>query len=170
MHLPQQARRAREAALWKCPDCGRAFANRNQSHACAPLDLQHHFRGRDPAVLGLYRAFLKVLRGIGPVTVLAEKTRIAFQARISFAQLAPRRHHLSGHLLLARVARSAKFHRIDSLSPRNHVHHFRLESAQFLDREFAALLRAAYAVGNQEHLRSVRPGSPRRTRTRVRAR
>ena len=25
--------------MWTCPRCGRSFANRNQSHACGPLDL-----------------------------------------------------------------------------------------------------------------------------------
>lgn len=34
----------------------------------------------------------------------------------------------------------------------NHVHHFKLDSARFLDTEFLALLRQAYAVGSQEHL------------------
>ena len=27
----------REDALWRCPKCGRAFANRNQTHTCRPL-------------------------------------------------------------------------------------------------------------------------------------
>jgi len=163
MSVRRQARKGRGAPLWRCPACRRAFANRNQSHACARLSLQRHFRGRDPGVHGLYRAFLARLRRLGPVTVLPQKTRIAFQARICFAQLTPRRHSLLGHLVLAQVTSSAKFHRIESLSRRNHVHHFRLGSRKFLDREFTALLRAAYAVGQQEHLRGGRARPPRRT-------
>lgn len=164
--MRQQARTAR-APLWKCPKCRRAFANRNQSHACAPLELLHHFRGRDPGVYRLYRAFRGALRGIGPVTVLPQKTRIAFQARISFAQLTPRSSHLVGHLVLAQVTPSAKFERIESLSRRNHVHHFRLRSQEFLDGEFMTLLRAAYAVGQQEHLRAVNLEQARRTQARA---
>jgi hypothetical protein len=31
-------------AMWSCPRCARTFANRNQTHTCAPLgDLDQHF-------------------------------------------------------------------------------------------------------------------------------
>jgi transposase-like protein len=32
--------------LWRCPVCGRRFANRNQSHACGRHDLGHHCAGK----------------------------------------------------------------------------------------------------------------------------
>ena len=144
---------SRAKPLWTCPACRRAFANRNQSHACARLDLGHHFRGRAPQVRALYLAFVAALRRLGPVRVLPEKTRIAFQTRMSFAQLTPRRHYLTGHLVLAERRASPKFLRIETISARNHVHHFRLEAENFLDAEFRALLRAAYAVGKQQHVR-----------------
>src|SRR5689334_9974819 len=45
--------------LWRCPRCGRRFANRNQSHACAaPNRLAEHFVGRDPEVVRTFRALL----------------------------------------------------------------------------------------------------------------
>lgn len=138
--------------LWSCPKCGRRFATRHQTHTCAKLDLRHHFQGRPGAIRQLYKAFVKAVRAIGPVTVLPEKTRIAFQTRMSFAQLTPRSTHMSGHLVLAEVSSSKRFHRIETISPRNHVHHFRLVSPAELDAEFTALLAQAYAVGNQEHL------------------
>jgi hypothetical protein len=54
--------------------------------------------------------------------------------------------------VLARRVESPIFRRIDSLSPRNHVHVFRLHSPADLTPEFDALLREAYAVGEQKHL------------------
>ena len=86
--------------------------------------------------------------------MLPEKTRIAFQVRMSFAQVTPRTGWLDGHVVLARRLEHPRFRRIDTISPRNHVHHFRLFGAADVDEEFAAWLREAYAVGNQEHLRS----------------
>lgn len=145
--LPRLAR-----TLWQCVLCGRFFANRNQPHSCRALELTHHFEGKAPAVRELFERFLAALRALGPVTVLPERSRIAFQTRMSFAQLTPRKAHLVGHLVLAKSTPSAKFTRIESLSPRNHVHHFRLESAEFIDAEFLAMLAQAYAVGNQDHL------------------
>jgi hypothetical protein len=137
--------------LWPCPACGRAFANANQSHACGRHELQAHFAGKPPLARAIYDAFLAMLEEIGPVTVLPEKTRIAFQTRMSFAQLTVRRHWVLGHLVLARRAEDPVFTRVETFSPRNHAHHFRLDSPEEVAglRDFA---REAYAVGQQEHL------------------
>src|SRR3712207_8277920 len=35
------------APMWTCPRCGRSFANRNQPHACGPLDLDRHLRSEE---------------------------------------------------------------------------------------------------------------------------
>jgi hypothetical protein len=146
--------RARDAArpLWRCPECDRYFANSNQSHACGRYDLKRHFLGKAPKVRALFDAFLRQVRLCGPVTVLPEKTRIAFQVRMSFAQLTPRRAWLDGHLVLARRVEHPRFHRIETISPRNHVHHFRLASAADLDADLQRFLSEAYAVGEQRHL------------------
>jgi hypothetical protein len=137
--------------LWRCPVCGRAFANRNQSHACGRHDLDAHFEGRSPRVRAIYDAFLAMLQSIGPVAVLPEKTRIAFQVRMSFAQLTIRRGWVLGHFVLARRVEDPLFTRIESLSRRNHVHHFRLGSVEEVER-LSGFAREAYAVGRQEHL------------------
>ena len=129
--------------LWRCAHCHRQFANRNQSHTCTPLRaIDDHFAGKPPAMRALFEHFVRVLEGIGPVQLLPEKTRIAFQTRMSFAQITPRRHRLE----------SSRFRRVDTISVRNHVHFFRLTSPEDLDGEFRAWLVEAYAVGNQEHL------------------
>jgi len=31
--------------LWKCPQCARLFANRNQSHFCSSYTLREHLEG-----------------------------------------------------------------------------------------------------------------------------
>ena len=142
-----------EATLWQCPRCDRAFANRNQSHACGTWTLDCHFDGRSPEVRLIFDRFLAMLERIGPVRVLPEKTRIAFQVRMSFAQLTVRRRWVLGHLVLARRAEDPLFHKIETFSPRNHVHHFRLNEAEEVDR-LESYAREAYTVGCQEHLRA----------------
>jgi hypothetical protein len=140
-------------ALWTCPRCRRRFANRNQSHACGRHDLAHHFSGKDPAVRRLFDAVRRAIRAAGPVTVVPEKTRIAFQVRMSFAQVTPRQRYLDGHFVFARTVPHPRFRRIDSISRRNHVHHFRLATPADIDAEFVFWIREAYAVGSQRHLR-----------------
>lgn len=138
-------------ALWACLACGRAFANRNQSHACGHHALEPHFEGRSDKVRAIYDAFLAMLEEFGPVTVLPEKTRIAFQVRMSFAQLTIRRDWVLGHLVLARRVEDPLFTKLETFSPRNHLHAFRLGDPGEVEalKDYA---REAYAVGRQEHL------------------
>ena len=140
--------------LWTCPRCGRSFANRNQSHACAPPDagLDHHLEGRDPEVAAILRRLVELAERNGPVTVLPEKTRIAFQVRMSFAAFTLRRHWVDGHVVLARRLESPRFRKVQTFSPRNHLHRFRLERLDEVDEEVAAWLAEAYRVGEQRHL------------------
>ena len=141
----------KDRPLWRCVRCGRSFANPNQSHACGTHELDAHFTGRSPKVRAIYDAFLAMLEGFGPVTVLPEKTRIAFQVRMSFAQLTVRKDWVLGHLVLARRAEGPLFTKVETFSPRNHLHAFRLDDpAEVAPLEDFA--RKAYAVGKQEHL------------------
>jgi hypothetical protein len=144
--------RVRDRDLWRCKKCGREFANVNQSHACATHDLAHHFRGKPAEIKALYELVVAALREIGPVRVLPEKTRIAFQVRMSFAQLTPRRQWIDGHVVLARRLEHPRFRKVETFSPRNHLHAFRLSGPADVDAEFCAWLREAYAVGEQRHL------------------
>lgn len=137
--------------LWPCPLCGRRFANRNQSHACGRHDLGHHFEGKSAKIRAIYDAFVALLEENGPLIILPEKSRIAFQVRMSFAQLTMRREWVLGHLVLARRAESPLFTRVETFSPRNHLHAFRLDDPARVAalRPFA---KEAYAVGRQDHL------------------
>ena len=138
--------------LWTCEACGRQFANRNQSHSCGRHDLEHHFHGKGPHIRRLFDAFTATVSSMGPVTILPEKSRIAFQVRMSFAQVTPKQAWLDGHFVLARRAENALFHKVETISPRNHVHHFRLKGVRDIDAEFRVFAAEAYAVGCQHHL------------------
>jgi hypothetical protein len=144
----------RVGPLWRCPVCGRTFANPNQTHTCATLgDLDGHFATASPPVRATFDRILDVLAALGPVDVLVEKTRIALHVRMSFAAFMPRRRWLNGHLVLARQIDSPRFLRVEVFSPRNVLHSFRLTSPADVDDEFTAWLTEAYHVGQQHHLR-----------------
>jgi uncharacterized protein DUF5655 len=100
----------------------------------------------------MFDRVVEAIQLIGPVRVLPEKTRIAFQTRMSFAQVTPRRGWLDGHVVLARRLERPRFRRIETFSPRNHLHAFRLVTEAEIDDEFRGWLAEAYRVGNQEHL------------------
>jgi superoxide dismutase, Fe-Mn family len=92
----------KRGSMWRCPECGRRFANRNQSHACGRYTLASHFQGKTAPVRAIFDKVLCVARRNGPITVLPEKTRIAFQVRMSFAAFVIRRNWIDGHVVLAR--------------------------------------------------------------------
>ena len=138
--------------MWRCADCGRQFANRNQSHACGRSTLTSHFAGKPPKVRAIFEGLVRLAKKNGPVIVLPEKTRIAFQVRMSFAAFTIRRNWVDGHVVLARRLEHPRFRRIETFSPRNHLHAFRFESVDEIDDQVAAWFAEAYRVGAQRHL------------------
>ena len=150
--LKSPRHKAMPAPLWKCPKCSRRFANRNQSHFCSTYTLREHLANKTPQSVTLFRHFAKLVKRCGPVRINPEKTRIAFQVRMSFAAVTLRRDALVGHVVLARRLDNPRFTKIEYISPRNHVHSFRFSSPEEMDHEVEAWLREAYAVGQQHHL------------------
>ncbi len=144
---------------------GRRFANLNQSHACGRTTLREHLAGKSPEVIAIYRRFARLVRTCRPVKIVPEKTRIAFQVRMSFAAVMLKKRWLDGHVVLAQRLEDPRFRAIQTISPGNHVHRFRIETADQLDDRVGQWLREAYAVGEQRRVRraaapapSVRPG------------
>jgi hypothetical protein len=133
--------------MWTCPQCGRPFANSHQSHACARHTLTEHLEGKPASIIALYRQLEAVIQSMGPVIVVPEKTRIAFQVRMSFAAVMLKHRWIDGHVVLARRVESPRFRRIESISPRNHVHAFRLSALEEIDAELTAWIAEAYLVG-----------------------
>ena len=137
--------------MWSCPDCGRRFAARNQTHTCAPLgSLDDHLAGKPPEIRAIIERLIEVTERNGPFEVLPEKTRIAFAVRMSFAALQPRTGWVDGHVVLAR-RRETRASAGSTFSPRNHLHAFRIANAADVDDQVADWLAEAYAVGMQSH-------------------
>ena len=109
--------------------------------------LRQHLAGKSPFAIALFRRFAELLKRCGPVRIVPEKTRIAFQVRMSFAAVSLRRDRIVGHVVLARRLEHPRFTKIESMSARNHVHSFRFNSHAELDHEVLAWLREAYRVG-----------------------
>ena len=123
----------------------------NQTHSCGDYTVEQHLEGKSLQVRSLYEQFEALVKRCGPVTVVPAKTRIGFQVRMIFAALSVRQRSLDCHVVLSRRLESARFMRIQSLSPRNHVHYFSIRSPTDLDDEVLRWLTEAYEVGKQMH-------------------
>lgn len=81
------------------------------------------------------------------------KTRVGFQVRMIFASVNRLNDDgLAAHVVLARRFAHPRFTKIESISPRNHVHYFVIHETNDIDDEVKGWLREAHAVGKQDHL------------------
>jgi len=69
-----------------------------------------------------------------------------------FAAVSLKQGSLNCHVVLSRRLENPRFTRIESISPQNHVHHFRIQSMDELDDEVYAWLKEAYQVREQKRL------------------
>jgi len=137
--------------LWTCPKCGHKFVTKNLWHSCSRHSLHEHFQGKDPKIRKLFNAYVRIVRGFGPVTVYAQKTRIVFQVRVRFAGAIVRKKWIEGGMWLKRRADHPRFHRIEVLLEKDYVHYFKITVESDLDPELTELLKEAYAIGCQAH-------------------
>jgi hypothetical protein len=107
------------------------------------------FARSEPHVRPLFDRLVAIAESSGPVTVIAQKTRIVLQVRMRFAAAMPQKSALKGHLVLSRRCEDPRFTKIETFSPRSHVHVFRLQSPADLDATFARFVGEAYQVGCQ---------------------
>jgi hypothetical protein len=117
------------------------------------ITVREYLKGKSPFALSLYRKFVKLVRRCGPVVLVPNKTRIGFQVRMAFADVLLKRKWLDAYVILARRLENPRFTKIETLSPRNHIHYFRIHSHAEMDAEMLGGLREAYRVGRQEHLK-----------------
>jgi hypothetical protein len=122
-------------------------------HSCGKYSVEKFLAGKSEHAISLYEHFSALVFECGPVQIAPAKTRIGFQVRMIFAavnKLSDR--GLDAHLVLTRRLEAPRFRRIEMMTPRCFVHHFRVESLSELDEEVRNWLREAYQVGTQEHL------------------
>lgn len=122
-------------------------------HSCGHYSVEKYLAGQSPQAVALYEHFTALVCACGPVKIAPAKTRIGFQVRMIFAAVNKLSERgLEAHVVLTRRLESPRFRRIDAMTPRCYVHHFRIESLSEFDEEVESWLREAYQVGRQAHL------------------
>ena len=146
------AKPARRRPLWRCPACGERFVTKNLWHSCGKHTLEELFARSEPHVLPLFKKFAKMVRACGPVRMIPQKTRVAFQVRVRFAGVYPRKSHLLCGFALPYRSTDPRFVKIEEYAPHFQGHLFRVASAADLDEQVQRWLRESYQVGAQRLL------------------
>ena len=141
--------------VWLCPDCGAPFANANASHSCVRIDLAERFAGAPPGLREAFDRLVELASVDGPMSVVAQKTRIVLAAPMRFVAVHVHRDRLTGHILAERSFEHAVVVEIvpNAYETGLFLHRLSIRSAAELDDAFAAFVREAAArVGRRERL------------------
>lgn len=77
---------------WNCPECGRRFARRGQSHECAPaMTIDEYFSTGPERERPIFEAVMAHLDAVGPVHVEPVSVGIFLKRAQTFAELRPKR-------------------------------------------------------------------------------
>lgn len=133
-------------ATWTCPDCGRRFGRRNQSHGCAPgQSVDDYFAGRPAPLRRAFDAIARHLARVGRVRVEAVTVCVMFKRARTFAEVRARRDRLVLIFLLSRVVEHPRITRALRLSAHRTAHFVDIARPADVDRDVRDWLAEAYA-------------------------
>ncbi len=141
--------------MWTCPKCQQKFVNTNQWHSCGANTIENFLHGNTKAAIELYEHLIAAFEKIGDFELHPAKTRIALNHKMRFASINRLgKDFLEGHLVFReKYEDSTCFHRIEEVTKRAYVHHFRLHSKSDLTSELRKFLKMAYQIGTREGLK-----------------
>jgi hypothetical protein len=149
-----------ERPVWICPRCGARLVSRNLWHSCGRFTLEDLFAGAAPGVLELAREYVAMLRSLGDVQVLPQKTRLVCVARVRFAGLTPRKRGFHANFALHRWLDSPRIVKRVDYGPRWRAHHVNVQAPADLDDELRAWLQESHdVVGLQADLPGMAQGT-----------
>src|SRR5262245_35409559 len=136
--------------VWTGPDCGARLISRNLSHSCGKFAIEDLFAGARPGVLGLARKYVRLLRSLGDVQVIPQKTRLVCVARVRFAGLTPRKTGFRVGFALRRWLENPRIVKRVNYGPKWRGHFVDVRCENDLDDELRTWLQEAHdTVGLQ---------------------
>jgi hypothetical protein len=144
--------------LWTCPRCGHRFVTTNLWHSCSRYTVDDAFARSTPEARAAFDRFVELVGRCGPVTVIAQKTRIVLMDRVRFAGAVVRRDRVRLNFALTRRVDAPWVERIESYGERWNAHRFVAREPADVDaiEGLPALLCESYhGLGAQESLRRV---------------
>ena len=143
--------------LWTCPECGHRFITANLWHSCSRFTLDERFARSTPEARAAFDRFVELVERCGPVTVIAQKTRIVLMVRVRFAGAVVLRDRVRLNFALARRLDAPWVERIEVyMAGRWNAHRFVARGPADVDAiaDLPALLCESYRdIGAQDALR-----------------
>jgi hypothetical protein len=122
-------------------------------HSCAKYSIDDLFVHSEPNVRKLYEKLIKIVKQVGPVIIIPQKTRIVFQVRVRFLGAMPRKQYLLVSIALSRKLKNPRFKKVIKYASNWYGHEIQITSENQFDAEFKNWIRESYRVGEQEYLK-----------------
>jgi hypothetical protein len=152
-----EAGKLTERPPWTCPNCGHRFISANLWHSCSHHTLDERFAHSTPEARAAFDRFVELVERCGPVTVIAQKTRIVLMVRVRFAGAVVQRDRVRLNFSLTRQLDAPWVERIEVyMGGRWNAHRFLARGPADVDAipDLPALLCESYRdLGAQGALR-----------------
>jgi hypothetical protein len=136
---------------WTCPNCSKVFLQRNQPHACQPVDLDTLFQGDRKRMVLLQRLMDRLGRfgSLKACTTPRSLTRsLTLSSRNGFCIIYPRKESLELGFLLQRSHEDLPVYKIEPFAGTGFVHWTRIYDGKDIDSALLRLLREAYQAAS----------------------
>jgi hypothetical protein len=132
-------------AGWRCPECGRLFRRRGQTHECSPaMSLEEYFSTGPPHERPVFEAVLDLVSAFGPVQVEPVSVGIFVKHEGSYLELRPMTRWVALSFPLERRVSHRLMTRTPIRSGRRWYHVVNLRTPDDLDDEIAGWLAESY--------------------------
>ena len=138
--------------MWTCPLCGRSYAIRNQTHACLDLSADQYLADKGPLARSVYESVHAALEACGDFRVHAQKTRIAFISRMSFAGISATKSRVDLSIIMPTPIDDRRIRKLFLYGPTSWGHTLRITDPREIDSQVRGWLCEAWRRGNQETL------------------
>lgn len=144
------AKVAKQRKPWRCPKCGREFAQKSAYHGCGKFTVEGYLAAKNPAGIALFNLLSQAAQKFPGVIVSPAKTQITFRVRANFLMVEVSGRGLHGYIFLPTATPKPYFKKIVAASSRRVVHLFRITDVAVLQNDFIKLLPDAIALVSDE--------------------
>ena len=129
---------------WMCPNCGRNFARKNQSHSCELYSIkEHHLIKATQLTIQLYYKFISIFQKFEPIMIESLKNIIAIKKNSQFCTIQIQKMALKiifrTHTLLSNPRLN-----IMPVQEKLHYYQFKIQKIDEIDEELTDWMHQAY--------------------------
>ena len=132
------------AKAWTCPECGRQFKHRNQSHSCLRLNPDDLFVGKEPQVRETYDTLLSEVGKFGDINISPVKIGVMLKAPGTFVAVKPKKSWVDIEFILDEEIREFPVHKTFKYTAARWAHFVRLQCSRDVSKKLLAWLRRSY--------------------------